>query len=86
MKCKKLSLLFLVSMMILLTSSIETPGNNNTKPGCTYKDSCLVSGKGSYSKKSVNQTPVVQKKYENSKEVPFADYKLPITPFSRFIL
>ena len=86
MKYKIINLPFLVLVMIVLTSSIVNPGINTAKPNCLNKDSCFVSGKGSDSKKSVNQTPIVQKKYENDKDVPFADYKLPITPFSRFIL
>jgi hypothetical protein len=88
MKHKLIKLPLLVLAMTVLSSSKESVCVN--KPGDTLhsKDTCVQVKKAdaSVNKTSKQATVVVKEKNADNTKIPLADYKIPVIPFSRFIL
>jgi len=88
MKHKLIKLPLLVLAMNVLSSSKECV--SVSKPGDTLRsrDTCVQIKKADVlpNKTSKQVTVVVKEKSADNKKIPLADYKIPVIPFSRFIL
>jgi len=88
MKHKLIKLPLLVLAMNVLSSSTEI--TRVSKPGDTLRsrDTCVQIKKADVSpnKTSKQATIVVKEKSADNTKIPLADYKIPVIPFSRFIL
>ena len=85
MKHKIINLSLLVLLMNVLTASKESICIDKKKDSVNTKDICLQAKKAA-ANKAVKQTAVVKEKANDNANAPLADYKMPVIPFSRFIL
>ncbi len=89
MKHKLIKLPLLVLAMYVLSSSKESISIKNGGDPLPSRDTCVQVKKTAPSAAAQKQAAVVAKEKsdvsDNAKE-PLADYKLPLVPFSRFIL
>lgn len=86
MKHKIIKLSLLVLIMNVLTSSKESICVNPAKDSLKSKDTCVQAKKAAGENKTATQTAVVKEKANDNANAPLADYKMPVIPFSRFIL
>ena len=84
MKQKIIKLSLLVLIMNLLTASKGNICISPMKDSLKRKDTCVQAKKVTGENKK--QTALVKEKASNNATAPLADYKMPVIPFSRFIL
>lgn len=84
MKHKIIRLTLLVLIMNVLTASKANICVNQMKDSLKCKDTCVQLKKVTGENKK--QTAVVKEKSNKNADAPLADYKMPVIPFSRFIL
>ena len=91
MKHKMIKLSVLVLAMNALTAStakrcVNCVNKINEPIKQTQRDSCSHSVKENTIAKTSKQTTLVKEKKDDNKNLPLTDYRVPLTPFSRFFL
>ncbi len=84
MTYKLIILSFLVVAINVLPSSKGSICVNTIKDSLKSKDTCVQAK--TVTGENKKQTAVVKEKTNNNATAPLADYKMPVIPFSRFIL